>query len=127
MLDNAGDISAPAPSLIYVIEDRGEDARVDWLEEPVAITIEEVLRPKAAQAPNGRRAGERLERNTWLHSFLAEGVKSAAEVMNADTADGFSTGQIRRAKHRIGAVGRRQGFGVDGGWFWKLGARAITR
>jgi hypothetical protein len=45
MLDNGGAISAPAPSLIYVIEDRGEGARVDWLEEPVAITIEEVLRP----------------------------------------------------------------------------------
>jgi hypothetical protein len=35
--------------------------------------------------------------------------------------------QIRRAKHRIGAVARRQGFGVDGGWIWKLGAQAITR
>ena len=127
MLDNGGDISAPAPSLVYVIEDRGEDARVGWLEEPVAITIEEVLRPKAAQAPNGRRAGERLERDTWLHSFLAGGVKPAAEVMNAGTAAGFSKDQIRRAKHRIGAVARRQGFGVDGGWFWRLGAHAITR
>jgi hypothetical protein len=86
-----------------------------------------VLRPKAAQALDGRRAGERLEPDTWLHSFLAGGVKSAAEVMNADTTDGFSTDQIRRAKHRIGAVGRRQGFGGDGGWFWKLGAHAITR
>jgi hypothetical protein len=47
--------------------------------------------------------------------------------LNAGTAAGFSKDQIRRAKHRIGAVARREGFGVDGGWFWKLGAHAITR
>jgi hypothetical protein len=127
MLDNGGNMSAPAPTLVYVIEDRGKGARVEWLEEPVAITIEEALRPKAPQALNGRQAGDRLECDAWLHAFLAGGVKPAAEVMNAGTAAGFSKDQIRRAKHRIGAVARRQGFGVDGGWFWKLGAHAITR
>jgi hypothetical protein len=54
-------------------------------------------------------------------------VKSAVEVMNAGTAAGFSKDQIRRAKHRIGAVARREGFGVDGGWIWRLGAQAVTR
>jgi hypothetical protein len=121
-------MSAPAPTLVYVIEDRGKGARVERLEEPVAITIEEALRPKATQPLNGRQADEeRLECDTWLQAFLAGGVKPAAEVMNAGTAAGFSKDQIRRAKHRIGVVARREGFGVDGGWFWKLGAHAITR
>jgi hypothetical protein len=120
-------LSAPAPTLAYVIEDHGVGARVERLEEPVAITIEEALRPKAAQAPNGRQACDRLECDAWLHAFLAGGVKPAAEVMNASTAAGFSKDQIRRAKHRIGAVARRQGFGVDGGWFWRRGAQAVTR
>ena len=57
MLDNGGDISAPAPSLVYVIEDRGEDARVDWLEEPVAITIEECSGPRRLKpSMDGERA-----------------------------------------------------------------------
>jgi hypothetical protein len=56
-----------------------------------------------------------------------ESSQRAAEVMNAGTTAGFSKDQIRRAKHRIGAVARREGFGVDGGWFWKLGAHPITR
>ena len=89
-------MSAPAPTLVYVIEDRGKGARVEWLEEPVAITIEEALRPKAAQALNGRQAAERLDCDAWLHAFLAGGVKPAAEVMNAGTAAGFSRDQLRR-------------------------------
>jgi hypothetical protein len=108
MLENGGNISAPAPTMAYVIEDRGNGARVEWLEEPVAITIEEALRPKATQALNGRQAGERLECDAWLRAFLAGGIKPAVEVMNAGTAAGFSRDQIRRSKHRIGAVARRE-------------------
>jgi hypothetical protein len=48
-------------------------------------------------------------------------------VFNAGNAAGFSKDQIRQAKFRIGAVARREGFGVDGGWSWRLGAHAITR
>jgi hypothetical protein len=49
------------------------------------------------------------------------------EVFNAGNAAGFSKDQITRAKSRIGAVARREGFGVDGVWSWRLGAHAITR
>jgi AAA domain len=48
-------------------------------------------------------------------------------VTLAMAAAGFSRDQTRRAKHRIGAVARREGFGVNGGWIWKLGAQVITR
>ena len=120
-------MSAPASTLAYVIADRGKGARVEWMEEPVAITIEEALRPKATRALNGRQAGERLECDAWLQAFLAGGVKPAAEVINAGTAAGFSKDQIRRAKYRIGAVARKEGFDNDAQWSWVLPAVATCR
>ncbi len=56
MLDNGGNVSAPAGTLAYVIEDGGEGARVKWSDEPVATTIEEALRPRAAHSLKGGKA-----------------------------------------------------------------------
>ena len=42
------------------------------------------------------------------------------EVFKEGSAAGFTRDQIRRAKYRIGAVARREGFGGDGQWIWGL-------
>ena len=124
MLDNGGNVAAPASTLAYVIEDRGDGPRVEWSDEPVAITIEEALRPKAAHVLDGGQAGERLACDGWLRAFLAEGVKSTIEVFKAGNAAGFSTDQIRRAKGRIGVVAKKEGFDKDAQWSWQLSAYA---
>ena len=113
------------PTLAYVIEDRGSGPTVEWSDEPVAITIEQALRPKAAPSLDGEQADERHECDGWLRSFLAEGVKSTIEVFKAGNAAGFSKDQIRRAKYRIGAVARKEGFEKDARWSWGLSSRAL--
>jgi hypothetical protein len=114
MLDNGGNVAALTRALAYVIEDRGSGARVEWSDESVATTIEEALRPKAIPSLVGQQADERLECDGWLRGLLTEGVKSTIEVFRAGNAAGFSKDQIRRAKFRIGAVARREGYGVNG-------------
>ena len=114
MLDNGGNVSAPARALAYVIENSDKGARVKWSDEPVAITIEEALRPKAAHSLKGGKAGEPLECDGWLRAFLADGVKSTIIVFNAGNTAGFSRNQIRCAKSRINAIATGEGFGVDG-------------
>jgi hypothetical protein len=64
----------------------------------------------------GARADERLECNNWLRTFLAERLTSTMEVFKSGNAAGFSKDQIRRAKYRIGAVARSEGFGGTGQW-----------
>ncbi len=127
MLDNGGNVAAPATTLAFVIEDRGSGSKVEWSDEPVAITIEEALRPKAAHFLDRKRTDERLGSDGWLRAFLAEGAKTTIEIFKAGDAAGFSKNQIRRAKCRINAVARREGFGGTGQWSWGLGGPSISR
>jgi hypothetical protein len=120
LLDNGGNVAPPAPSLAYVIEDRGGGATVEWSHEPVAITVEEALRPEAAPSHQGEQADERFECEDWLRTLLAERVMSTIDVFKAGHADGFSRDRIRRAKYRIGAVAKKEGFGGTGQWRWGL-------
>jgi hypothetical protein len=62
-------------------------------------------------------------RNAVLRGVLTP-WKSTIEVFKAGSAAGFSKDQIRRAKHRIGAVARREGFAGDGQWRWGLHVHA---
>ena len=125
MFDNGGNVAAPARTLAYMIEVRGSAPRVEWSDEPVAIAIEEALKPKPAPFLNGERADARLECDAWLRAFLAEGARSTIEVFKAGNASGFSRDQIRRAKCRIGAVAKKEGFDKDAQWSWKLPAHPL--
>jgi hypothetical protein len=110
--------------LAYVIDDRGSGPRVEWSDQPVAITVAEALRPEAAPALDGEQAGERLECDDWLRTVLAEGLKSTTEVLKAGNAAGFSKDQVRRAKVRLGVVARKEGFDRDAQWSWELPTHA---
>jgi putative DNA primase/helicase len=121
ILDNGGNVAPPATPLAYVIKESGSGACVAWIDEKVPITVAEALRPPAAPALNEEQADERHECDGWLRSFLTEGLKSSNVVFKAGNAAGFSKDQIRRAKYRIGAVARTEGFDKDAQWSWALG------
>jgi hypothetical protein len=76
---------------------------------------------------DGKHTGERLECDGWLGAFQAEGPKSTIEVFKAGNAAGFTKDQLRRAKCRVGAVARREGFAQNGQWSWGLDAHASLR
>jgi len=118
LVDNGGNLVPLAPTLAFVIEDRGSGARVEWSDRPPAITAGEAIRLKTASSLGGERAGAHLECDAWLRTFLAGGLKPTIEVFKAGSAAGFSKDQIRRAKDRIRAIARREGFGGDGQWIW---------
>jgi len=115
MLDNGGNLAPPAPTLAYVIEDRGSGVKVEWIDEPVPIAAE-ALRPETALVLDGKQTAERLECDGWLRTFLAGGLKPTIDVFKAGTAAGFTKDQLRRAKYRIGAVATRDGFAENGQW-----------
>jgi putative DNA primase/helicase len=120
MVDNGGNLAPPAPTLAFVIDDRGSGATVTWSDRPAAITAGEAIRLEAASSLGGERAGRHLECDAWLCTFLAGGLKSTIEVFKAGDAAGFSQDQLRRAKYRIHAIASREGFGGAGHWSWGL-------
>jgi hypothetical protein len=108
VLDNGGNVAPPAPTLAYVIEDRGSGARVEWIDEPVAITAGQSLRPLPKIADDKVVGGRECKQ--WLSDFLTDGPKPSSEVFKAAVAVGYSRDQVKDAKQRMGAVAQRHGF-----------------
>ena len=98
MLDNGGNVAPPAPTLAYVIEDRGSGPRVEWSDQPVAITVEQALRPEAASVSRWRASGRTSRvRRLAAHFPRRRDSSPTIEVFKAGDAAGFSKDQIRRA------------------------------
>ena len=51
---------------------------------------------------------------------------AGVDIFKAGNDASFSRDQIKRAKYRISAVGRREGLGDDGQWIWRLQAGAFS-
>ncbi len=114
MLDNGGNLAPLAPPLAYTIEDRdGRGPQVVWSDEPVTITVEEALRA-------GAEGPERGECDRWLRETLAGGCVPAAELRRACEEAGFAWPTLHRARSRIGALTRREGFGPGSKSYWQL-------
>jgi putative DNA primase/helicase len=126
LLDNGGNLAATAPTLAYVIEDRGSGPKVEWADEPVPITVGEALKPECTRVLDEDHTAERLECDDWLRTFLNGGFRSTMDVFKDGFEAGFSKDQLKRAKYRIGAVGRREGYGGNGQWIWGLGAHVFN-
>ena len=96
MLDNGGNVAAPAPTLAYVIENRGNGPRVEWSAEPAAMTAGELPRPRQRNVGNAvvkpRQCGQ------WLSAFLMDGPKPSSEVFKTAIAAGYSRDQVKDAK-----------------------------
>ena len=122
-LDNGGNLAPPAPTLSYVIEDRGGGAHVEWCDEPLAPSAAEALRP--CLRSNEGQSAETRECSQWLSDLLSDGPKPASEVLRGAVDAGYSRFQVKDAKHRVGAVAQKHGF-VDGTrWTWQLPTEAV--
>jgi hypothetical protein len=122
MLDNGGNLAPTAPTLAYVIEDRGDGPRVEWLDEPVAITVDEALAAESAAAAPGNpaKAGERKEAADWLKEMLHQGPVLAKEILESAPKCGIAPRTLRRAKEDMGVESYREGFGKDSKCFWRM-------
>ena len=92
------------------------------------ITLEEALRPRQRALRSDReRADERHECGGWLAIFFwpkAQIVERSLQGRQSTPA--ISKDQSRRAKYRIGAVARKEGFDNDAQWTWVLLAEASS-
>jgi putative DNA primase/helicase len=109
---------APDPAtLAYRIEDRGDGPAVEWEADPVSITAEQAL---AAEADAGAEQAERSACEKWLRETLAAGPVPSRDVEKAGKDAGFNLTELKRAKTRIGAVSKREGFGANSKCHWSL-------
>ncbi len=121
LLDNGCNLAPTQPGLVYVIEDRGDGPRVEWIDGTIEKDADTVLREIAeAQAETGdpTRAAIRRECEEWLRETLAAVPKGVKEVFRLGSEAGYSQDQLKRAKVAIGARSEKEGFGD--GWVWSL-------
>ncbi|MFO0889578.1 MAG: hypothetical protein U0790_10625 [Isosphaeraceae bacterium] len=92
------------------------------------ITLDQALRAESEGAADRPESLSRArECEAWLKARLADGEREAREVIEEASAEGFSAGQVRMARQRMGIVPRRAGYGGDGGWCWSLPDSPGTR
>ena len=120
MLDNGGNVAPPAPTLAYVIEDRGHGPQVSWYDESVPVTVEQALRPRPSPADEEDRAFFGRESDQWLREMLDAGPVLYTDIVNVGRTAGFNRDTLRRAKERIGATAYRDGFGPGSRFYWRL-------
>jgi putative DNA primase/helicase len=118
MLDNGGNVAAPARTLAYLIEDRGGGPKVVWCAEPMAMTVGEALGPRHRSARIAVVEARRCRQ--WLSDFLLDGPKLSSEVFKTAAVSGYSRDQVKAAKHSIGAVAQKRGFREGSQWTWQL-------
>ena len=56
----------------------------------------------------------------WLRDLLSDDPKPSTDVFKVSIDAGYTRDQVKCAKHRIGAVARRQGFQKGDQWTWEL-------
>jgi hypothetical protein len=118
MLDNGGNLAPVAPTLAYTIEDSGNGPRIIWSAESVPMTVDEALRQwRDRPAPEDEVQSSECEE--WLRGALAGGRILARDLRRAGQDAGFSWTTLRRARSRIGAVTRRDGFGPGSKCYWQ--------
>ena len=120
MLDNGGNMAARAPGLAYTIEERENRPRIEWSDQPVAITVEEALRPRRETAAGAVDSTEASECRRWLTGLLADAPKSAVDIFKSASEAGYTRKQVTFAKLRIGAIAQKQGFSGTSLWTWEL-------
>ena len=81
------------------------------------MSADELLAAAAQVAASGPAIAEAAE---WLASVLQEGPQPAVDLKHRAKSDGIHERTLLRAKHRLGIVARRQGFGPAGQWAWQL-------
>jgi energy-coupling factor transporter ATP-binding protein EcfA2 len=93
-----------------------ETSRVTWEAGRVTVTADEALAP--AQASEERT--EVAEAADWLRGVIAGGAIEAKDVLRFGEAQGFNGRTVQRARERIGAISKREGFGKGSRVVWTL-------
>jgi hypothetical protein len=114
LVPTKANLSAPAPALAYTIEAVDGVVRIAW-HGPTGHTAAALL---AVQNGEERPAIE--EAATFLRDLLSDGRKPATEIKAAARQAGIAERTLDRARLRIGATTRREGFGPGATWFWSL-------
>jgi putative DNA primase/helicase len=93
-------------------------SRVVWDKEPIKMTADEAV----AGASGAARTAERNSAQAQLQNFLCERLKKGSvpqiEIEREAASLGFSDGQLKLAKKKLGIVSDKAGF--EGGWVWQL-------
>jgi hypothetical protein len=96
---------------------------VEWDSAPVTISADEALGAGHGGNGDGRSddAGSALEEAMdWLREILAEGPVPTTEVQETAREAGLSWATVKRARPKIGAKAKRDGFGRGGSWLWHI-------
>jgi hypothetical protein len=129
MLDNGCNLVASPPAVAFTIEDRGEGPAVEWLAETIDKDADTYLAELAEAAAESARdpikAEMARECEAWLKDLLASGPTLAKDVYRQASEAGYSIDQAKRAKIRIGASTRRDGFGPGSRCLWELPGTSI--
>lgn len=108
-------IAEKAPSLIYSLEQTGNDtARVRW-EGISRHTADSLL--AAAHEEDRQVMAEAAE---WLKEYLGDGPVPAQEAKRAAREAGFSERTVERARAKLRVTSERDGFGKGAKYVWEL-------
>jgi putative DNA primase/helicase len=86
-------------------------SRIRWDNEPAHLTADQAIASTKAP-PRTAKVDD------FLQKLLADGPMSNTEVMAAARDNGFTEGQIKRAKERLKIASKKDG--LQGGWKWSL-------
>jgi hypothetical protein len=100
-----------------VITDNIEAAAIVWDDSPVDVTADQAI---AANAATARGEGSLAEAKAFLQELLANGPVDATEGGKAAKANNISDRTLARARKQLGIKSKREGYGSEGGWFWRL-------
>jgi hypothetical protein len=120
MCDNGNNLGPPAPTLAFVVEDRGTGPTVEWVDGEVEITAEEALAAEAEAFEDHKTAPERKAAEGFLSELLAAGPVPFKQVQESATQSGISLITLRRAKISLNIVAEKTGFSKPSAWQWRL-------
>lgn len=108
---------ATRPSAMRFVPARELATTIEWLDERVRLTADELENPE-----ENERTDAVSEAEVWLTGLLANGPVSAKEVTKRCVADGLSITTVRRAKRRLGIDATRMASAGDeqATWVWSL-------
>jgi hypothetical protein len=120
MLHLKNNLSRDERGFRYVVKTADNEAPfIEWGEERVAQTAEEVLAEAGDETPRQRASSARDgEAGDWLKKTLAHGPVEAASIYRRAEVDGIDERPLKRAARVLRVVKEPKGF--RGAWHWSL-------
>jgi hypothetical protein len=110
MLDNGCNLAPGQPGLVFVVEDKGGVARLDWLPETLDLDADAAL-ARTVRAGGSARVTRQHACEEWLRGYLAEGPKPTKDCEQAALVAGFNPKLLERARAALAIRSIRTGFG----------------